>query len=231
MKNLINDIKTGFKLVKYGIQYKQMVFFSIIFCLIGVAFIIFGGPTQIMLGMVYLSFCISYFIQPYMSTSIASVVRSSPIHRAMFINVPVTVNTISANVGYILGVIVLLIKLYVLNGFTMHGNEQFTVSQIALVILASGIISLGMQVYVIACYKYFLASMLVFFFAFFGSYMALNEIFRQVTEFNLNLVVAIVAGYVCIWAGSGLSYLTAKLCYRKALDPMYYKRALANGLK
>lgn len=221
---MIKDLKLGLKMMKYGIQFKQMCFFAILFLILGIAFIVVGKPEQIMLGMMYLMMCFSYFIQPIISTSISSCVASSGVRRRLFLNVPIAINGLGGTAGFVLGLVAIIIKYYVI-GATVSDSEIFTT------ILISGILSMVMQVYMLVSFKKFFVSLIIFFAIFFPLYFASNMIENILSFITLPIWVAAIVGLAMVLLGTGISYIVGKLMYKKDIDSWYYKRTIAYAMK
>lgn len=221
---MIKDLKLGLKMMKYGIQFKQMCFFAILFLIVGLAFIIVGKPEQIMLGMLYLMMCFSYFIQPIISTSISSCVASSGVKKRMFLNVPVVINGLGGVIGFVLGLVAITIKYYVI-GSTASSSE------LVATIIISGVMSMAIQVYMLVSFKKFFASLIIFFAIFFPLYFSSNMIVNRLSFITFPVWVAAIAGLVLVILGTGISYGVGKLMYKKDIDSWYYKRTIANAMK
>lgn len=232
MKSLMKEMKIGFKMVKYGIQYKQQSVIAVIFAVLGIAFIVLGGPAQILLGMMYMTICGTYFTQPYISTSISSCVASSPLVNGMFSRFIVVFNALAANTGYAIGVACIAVKYVLANVLNIPSlSTSYTLKQVAAILIMSGLLSMGMQVYAIICNKWFVISMIFFFVFFFSLYFYMSENISKEVGVDINIFLSGVIGLACIWVGTVLSYFVAKLTRRIPLDNWYYKRNIASALK
>lgn len=223
---MLKDIKRALKLMKYGIQFKQMMVFSIISFVIGIAFIVFGKAMQTLLGILYLALCMNFFVQTFTSVLIASSVSSSGSRKALFGYVPVTLNGIGAIVGYIVGLVAIIVKYYVL-GFNAGTNE----SGMAGLILLSTLLVMVIQIYVTVCYKAMIVSMIVFFAIFFPVYAILQSFMVKIENLGLSFGAAAGIGFAMIALGIGGSFILSKLMYKKPLDSWYYKRTIASAMK
>lgn len=218
---MFKDIKLAAKLIKYGIQFKQVIVMSIIFFVIGIAFLIFGGSSQIILGVLYMVMFLSYLMQPYMSLSISKCVATSGKNRDLFHKVPMLVNSIAALIGYSLSVIIIELKRYVFNG-----KGTITDAQISTVLVMGGVLAMVLQLYMAMAYKKFIISMIIFFVVFFPSYFTVDTLTRNLNGLNIPVYIAIVIGYAAVLLGTALAFLAGKLTYKMPLDKHYFRRSL-----
>lgn len=224
---MFKDIKLGFKMVKYGIQSKQMIISGVVFFGLGLIFLITGNIMQPLIGMMYLMMCFSFFTQATTSLTLSSCIASSAVKKRLALKVPVVINGLGSLVGYLAGFIVLVLKYYVISP-----NSGVPTSEISTVLIVAGILSLVVQIYMMIAYKvFFIISLMVFFVCFFPLYGLMNYFTAKVGELNVSLGAAAGIGIVVVLIGTVLTYFVGKALYRRPIDSWYYKRSIANATK
>lgn len=216
---MINKIKTGIMLCRYGFSFKSNVAGALIFMILGIVMQGFQGNTMSFLGSVYIVLSVVFMYQLICSVSISTMVQTSGYKKQLQTLIPTMTCVPFMMIMYTVSVVMYL--------FMKTGNEQYAVENL----LMTAIFVFIMQVYTGVAYKYFVVSMcvmMVTIYAFmFNSDRIMEKLMSILSSLSLNSFGAvIVIGYVAIVVGGVLEYLLSCLFYKKPLSKMAFGAAL-----
>lgn len=186
---MINSIKNNIKLLKYGYQFKLNVISSVIFILLGIFLVSYGGNVYKSPSMYMIFFCSFIFIvQLAYTLTVSGIVKSSPKYRQFYLGIPRLVNITGFLITFLLLLVIKFIQADTIADFMQHsGNE----------IASAGIMYMVTFLYIALAYKFFLISVIIFC----GSCFGINILFNYITEiYNFTLVqgIAITIFFVII---------------------------------
>lgn len=186
---MINSIKNNIKLLKYGYQFKLNVISSVIFILLGIFLVSYGGNVYKSPSMYMIFFCSFIFIvQLAYTLTVSGIVKSSPKYRQFYLGIPRLVNITGFLITFLLLLLIKFIQADTIADFMQHsGNE----------IASAGIMYMVTFLYIALAYKFFLMSVIIFC----GSCFGINILFNYITEiYNFTLVqgIAITIFFVII---------------------------------
>jgi len=240
-------MKKYIKLLKFGLQAKMMLVFSIIFFILGIFFeLAYNLPSYrfntLCLGGIYLCLAGAYVYQISLTTVASNLVKSSPLRQSITTKVPLIMMTGTMMITFttfILLRVFVVIKFFYADSSIEYQNVSY-VDRIKLLymgIITTVLIMTVLIVYYAVCFKYYLVSMilmivfLVPIMAFpqsgsaqrmmIGVYDKLLSVFGA----GCNIAV-IVISYLIFFIGIGLCYLVSRLVYRKEFSPVAFRAAL-----
>lgn len=227
---MINDIKMGFKILKYGFNFKTSITMSIIFMVLGI-FLEMGGSTII--GSVYVPLIGIYFGQIAHSIVQSTMVQSSSNKKKLQTKIPALVMGIIM-LGYNTIVVVSRILLTYMNPEqrTSYIEAMFWGGLMTLVIMAY--FAFAMKYYWLATIGFFV----IFYVLYFSSMLSIstsivleNASFTMVLNYaglgaDISLGFGIVFSYVCILLGMLINYGISVLLYKKDYSKMNFQKAL-----
>ena len=222
---MIRDIKLGFKMLKYGLQFKTMVAMIAVF---GVAGILFEVSNSDMgnLGGIYLALVCSYFYQMVITSSVSSFVTASPMKAKIQTIIPTLFSFGSAFIGYSLFVVCRIIRINIF-GY-QKGTDEYASLMFGFILV--GIMNLLIQIYNAFAYKYFMVSMIGMMVLMLPLMtLGMNDYFLDSITWNFNLPISVIMGLVLMIMGSILQYVFSKSILGKELDPRTYKSALSRS--
>lgn len=205
---MIRDLKTGFKLMKYGAQYKQTIFSVLLIFVLGVIFeIMFHGTNFV--GSFYLLLLSVFPMQLVFSTDVSTMIQTTNMKRKIQITIPVTMNAILMTVAY---VIIAIIRVIEINQYPDESGMMINN------LLFLGFISFLFLGYMGVAFKHFLVSMIVFMVVFMGTYTPLMVFFEFHPSAIVSLPVALIVGYVFIVLGLALQYVFLRVFYKHEMS-------------
>lgn len=226
---MINDLKLGFKLFKYGIQSKSLITLFFIFTAIGILMELFATSTMDNMGGLYMVLCPIYFAQLLITSTVSLYIASSPYKFKLQTIIPVTYNFIIMTITFGLFIILRLLRIYLLSA---HSEELIKNALCGIIFVAFFVMVL--QIYSVIAYRSFIASLFVFFPVFIITFAGQGFISKHLGRFaifgklyNLSAVSAVSIAIVMLVLGYVGSYYLSIALYRKDLDPRTYKQALA----
>lgn len=217
---MINEIKLGFRMMKFSFRYKMNMVCAFVFLLIGGVMLALGG----IIGGMYFVFPGLFFGQMIYMLEASTLVRASSHQRAFQTSVPALLSVLINFVIYT----ILWIAVSVIGSV----KEEMSAEMLGalLVFLA---FSLLLNCYYAVAYKTFwiatLGFVLVFlvFFGMGGFLYAYLDYFSGGVKVADALAVVVPAGYLLLAAGAAVQYGIARLVYR--LD--FSKAAFAYCMK
>ena len=199
---MIKNYKLGLKLLKYSYGIKQCVLIALLFFVIGL--LLFMVNSSGFLGPLYLGMSAIYITQLLNTLNISSLVQSSSRKKALQTSIPVLVGLPVYLLAYGLTVVVEMLLLHT-------GKTQ--VQDIVGTLILVGLMEMWLLAYCGLAYKWFYASVIMFFGAalFVPSFQYLME---EMVLPHVSLWEAAVIGLMEILTGGCLQYLISRLTYR-----------------
>lgn len=234
---MINDLKFGLQIYKYGLNKKGTLTAMYLFAAIGVIFTIIvpltmmdGTDSAISIGGMYLGITGMFLSQMIITNTVSKMVQSSQYKYRLQVVIPCRISMVFSLVSFSVFCGINLLEEVIINRYWKIADETFSdylsgyiTAQIATV----SVFLMIMQVYNLLVYKMtavgYIASFIVIIptiiIAFFAG-MKL-PVFQEI-----NRGTALIIGYAIIIAGSLVSGLLARAMYRRELCTLTYKAAL-----
>lgn len=218
---MINDIKMGMKVIKYGLNALMTVIPLLICLVVGVLFDLFmpvgcfGGLYFIMGGM--------SFVQLIHSVSVSTMVQTSPHKKKLQTTIPAIIGC-----GYmvIANTISLLIKWVGYERLMNVSDPNVFViiepGEMGKGIVLSSMIMVFIMLYVGASLKCFWPATILFVIVFLGYYTSPED----VVLIPVPTGMAVILSYVIILIGSGLMCLIFKATYKLSYSKLSFETAL-----
>ncbi len=192
---MINNLKLGFKIMKYGHAAKLSYISSAVLLVIGVLFCVLscivGGTTRGNIsplpGGYFMTMVALLFLQLLSTAGAANLVQTSPRKRKLQTSVPAVLSVTLMMAGYLFTVVIM--------GITCWFHPAAIVTA-AMQMFAGAILSGIVMVYYGACFKYFYTSTIMFIIVFFFCY---------VFGFSQNNLLENIMLFDGSWAGWGLT--------------------------
>lgn len=216
---MINKIKTGIMLCRYGFSFKSNVAGALIFMVLGIVMQTNMINGMSFLGSMYIVLSAVFMYQLICSVTISTMIQTSGYKKQLQTLIP----TITSVTFMMLMYTVCVIMYY----FMKSGSEEYAIKNL----LLTAIFVFFMEIYTGTAYKYFVVSlgvMLVSIYAFmFNSDRIMEKLMTVLSSLSLNSFGAvIVIGYVAIIVGGVLEYLLSCLFYKKPLSKLAFGAAL-----
>lgn len=229
---MLKDLKLGFKIVKYGLQYKMMLGLMIAFIAIGVIFELFSGQNN--LGGLYMIIASVYWYQLIITPGISASILASPKKKSLQTSTPSMVMGICSVLGFTLYLVCKYLRLTVFH--PASATPEVIKAEITR-ILITAIIAFAMMAYSGAAYKKFIASLVVVLIFFLPIIMfSMNDylpvlMFERLGLDKMPLSVTIIISYVLLVLGALSSYLLSLALFKYDFDPKTYRSALSRAGK
>lgn len=222
---MINNLKLGFKIMKYGHAAKLTYIASAVLLVIGIFFCILscivGGMTGEhnlpLPGGYFMSLVAMFLLQMLSTVNAVNLVQTSPQKRRLQTSVPAAMSVTLMMAGYLFSAVIL--------GITCLFHPE-AIDSAAMQLIAAAILSGIVMVYYGACYKYFYTSTILFFIAFFFIYdfdFSSNWVPAGILPADgtwAGWVLALVLGVVIILVGGFLQYLISLAVYKAPVSKM-----------
>lgn len=222
---MINDLKLGLKLLRYGHGIKNTIICSIIIVGLGILMAVMDllsldtGGVTFPIGY-FLMLGVMFAIQLFYSVNAANLIQSSPLKKKLQTSVPAILMTFIAMCGYLISVLTGAVGLMVAPESAGHFCHQllYTILIMATILL-----------YAAVAYKLFFLSTILFFVIFFSSFMYFtNNRWLGSLDGGAGLFWLIAAiGFGIILVCGFLYYLLSLATYKLPLS----KRAQAGALR
>ena len=226
---MINDLKLGFKLFKYGIQSKSLIALFFVFTGLGILMEIFATAAMDNMGGLYMVLCPIYFAQLLITSTVSLYISSSPYKFKLQTKIPVTYNFIFMTITFGLFITIRFLRIYLI---TKPSEELIKDSLCGIIFVAFLVFVL--QVYSVIAYRSFIVSLFVFLPAFFITFVGQKFIADRFSDalifdklYNSSAVVIVLISLIFLVLGYVASYYLSIALYKKDLDPRTYKQALA----
>lgn len=223
---MINDLRTGIKLMKYGINATMNLIFVVILLLFGLvmeAAEIFasGVFTWIPLGMVMLVCTGAIPAQLVISVDVSSLAQSSACKKKLQTKIPALLMGSGSIAALTLSAIVRGIRV------AAGADERVLKSMVS-----SGIIAAMLIVYFAFVYKYYVVSIGVLYAGMFVSGF-FGALWSELLEGPLDAVspvLCVFIAYVIVLAAIGLQYLISLALYKKPISKACFGAALRRSM-
>ena len=212
----MKDLILGFKLLRYGYKLKTNVMMLILVELSSHGTNILGGFYFMLTGM------FAYQMIIYMNAS--DYVQSSVMKRKLEVGMPVIVST----VVYLVLFTILVAEKYILIRMYPENTENYQDTLFMIIFIL-----FGAMIFCGVCYKYFVASFIVFMLVIITCMSTISSwlCHHHISEvISLGLVKLAVLGYAAILLGGVIEYLISSLLYRKQLSE-YAMSGLSKSMK
>lgn len=220
---MINDLKMGFKVLKYGLSLKTSVIAAILFVVMGFVFG-FMSPSLMMSGF-YVGFGAMLMVQLVNSISVASLIKGSPHKKALQTSVPAIV---SGSYLLVANTILLLVEWI---GCMYFGHD---ITEISNGILYSTIMMIIIMLYMAGAMKAFWPATVIFFIVYLSFYFySMIEIYDEVVISPMIMPVwmAVIASYVIIIVAALFMYGLSMMMYKKEYSKINFETALKRASK
>lgn len=214
---MMEEIKRGFKLIRYGYGLKANIFGGIFFFLLGTLIYLVATDHMSVLGAVYIVLGALMVIQIQYSLLYSNFVGASARRKTLEILVADIICIIMGILGYVIMVVGSVYKIGVSPEETQNILESMLVSGMALPLVF---------VLVATSYKYFWTTMILFGTLFLMVYSG-GMIFVALANLDLNIVGTSLICLVLTVTGVLLSCVLRRALYRKTLSPT----ACSTGLR
>ncbi len=212
---MINDLKLGFKMMKYGHAAKLSFIVSIIMLAGGLLYTIltiFGHST--FPGGYFIMMSALFLMQLLATVNVSNLVQSSPAKKRLQTRIPALISVVLMLVGHLLNVI----SLSVFACIWPH-----TVGNICTQIIFTAAIMGIVMLYYGICYKKFMLGTILFFVVFISSYgpMLKGDLqWRLIPGLSFwgNLILTAVIGLAIILVCGVLSYLISLALFREPMS-------------
>lgn len=227
---MINDIKMGFKVLKYGLNFKTNIVFAIMFMILGV---LLDMNDSTFIAAFYIPLVGIYFGQIAHSIVQSTMVQTSSNKKKMQTKIPVV----------IMGSIMLLYNTVVVTSrMLMLYWRPESKAVYAESMLWGGLMTLVIMLYFAFAMKFYWPATICFFVVFYALFMGAmfsttataileSSNFTIMLEFarvdvGVSVGIAIAFSYVCILLGSAINYGISVLLYNKDYSKMNFQKAL-----
>lgn len=221
---MINDLKLGFKIMKYGHSAKLSIIGSIVLAVFGLVFCVISIAVSVSFpGGYFLMMSVLLLLQLISTVNAANLVQTSPMKKKLQTSVPALFSVLLMLAAYLFNVVVAAIA-----ACAKPEAIKFFCTQIISTAVIMGVIML----YYGVVYKYFVASTVGFFIIFMFVYPSYsgNELywsFMPFAESWQNFVLTAVIGLGIILVCGVLQYLISLAVYKAPIS----KRALGARLR
>ena len=209
----MKDLILGFKLLRYGYKLKTNVMMLGLFTAIGFLTEISSHGTNMIGGFYFmLTGMFAYQMIIYMNAS--DYVQSSAMKRKLEVGMPVIVST----VVYLVMLTILVVEKYILIRMYPENEAQYQDTLFMIIFIL-----FGAMIFCGVCYKYFVASFIVFMLVIITCMSTVNSWLydHHISEFVSSTFVKLaVLGYAAIIVGGVIEYLLSSLLYRKQMSEL-----------
>ena len=218
---MINDLKLGFKIMKYGHSVKLSIIGSIAMAVLGLVFCAIGiTTTSSFLGGYLLMMSALLLLQLISTVNAANLVQTSPMKKRLQTSVPAIFSTFLMLTAYLLNVAVVAVA--------VCANPE-AVEFFCTLIMCTAVLTGVIMLYYGAVYKYFVASTVIFFIIFIFIYPSVisgdikDELYWNFMPFAgywENFALTVVIGLAIILVCGVLQYLISLAVYRAPISKL-----------
>lgn len=209
---MINDIKFGMKIIKYGHGIKMTILVCALYLLLGVLNIALMLSSQANNFGALMFLCIAIMpAQVFSSLNISNMVLASPLRKKMQTSIPSIITCAFMVILYLINLVIYGIVAYVRPDLIGYIFRTMLVS-IAFSALAT--------IYTAVAYKLMLAGSIMFVLIFFAFFMALGGAWDSLLLGNgfMPFVIISAAGVPVIIASGAIGYLLTLAIYKKPMS-------------
>lgn len=205
---MIEKIKMSWKMLRYSFGLKMNVGCMILFIVLGIIMeIVTQG--ELFLGAFFIFLVSMWPVQMIYSISMSNEVATSPYKKSMQTSMPAIVSAFSGAGAMVLVVILKVIE---------YVNYPESRGGIVNGLLVICIYALVIAVYTGLAYKFFVASLILFFVVYMGTYVFLAKILDVTQPAFMPFPVAIVLCFVTVIVGALIQYGVSTLVYKYPLS-------------
>ena len=220
---MINDIKLGFKMLQYSMQYVQSLVVFAIFIFLAVAMDLFPMPFNSYSGIYYL-FGMVLGVQLIHMLGASNMIQTSPYKKRFQTSV---VALMSLCLELIFVTIMIMFK--VVHYFAFDYMKE----SVCNMLVCTSIVIIILNLYMTIAMKYFWIGTILFIVAFWGihiRFMRINIMLPDAERVQLvSLPTGILMCYIAIFVGSVFMYWIGNLLYKKEYSKMAFRHALKQG--
>ena len=221
---MLQNLKTGFSIVKFGLSIKMQLTFAVVFLAFGFVFEFITAGTNF-LGGFYIVLSAMFVYQLIVSADISTMVQTSPYKKRLQTTLPMLACTPLMLLGY---TVVVGIRYYL---FTNAADAE-AANTVLSGMFAIGWIIFFTTVYMGLCYKFFVAAMvLLFIFVIPVSGIGFNDAIGAMIMESMGFAGVALFGYAAITVGCFLGFLLSKALYKYELSKMAFGAALKRAIK
>lgn len=218
---MINDLKLGFKIMKYGHSAKLSIIGSIVLAMLGLVICIISITAKISFpGGYFLTMSVLLLLQLISTVNAANLVQTSPMKKKLQTSVPAFFSILMMLAAYLLNVVVVAVVVCANPEEEVHFYTQiiYTAALMGMIMLYYG-----------AVYKYFVVSTIVFFTIFMFVYPSIisGDIseklywsFMPFAEPWQNFTLTAVIGLAFILVCGVLQYLISLAVYKAPISKL-----------
>lgn len=220
---MINNWKMGFQSLKYAYGRLSNTIMMVIFFLMGILFYAMGPMLNNAFFGGFMIMCAALMpTQMIYSLSVSNLVQASPAKKKMQTSVPAVFTTGSMMAVYLVNILIHAV-VSALSPETDYDAGGAMVMQ--------ALTALTLMAYLGVAYKYFMASLVMFFVVYFSVYtggFAAGVLFEAV---NIPFALAAVLGFALIAAGRAAQYWVSLLVYKAPMSKMAQTASLRKELQ
>ncbi len=221
---MINDLKLGFKVIPYGLNFKGSIFSFLLFMVLG--FVMEVSTPDMGLGGLYIGMGSMLVIQLIHSICVSTMVQTSPYKKKLQTVIPSIIGGGYLLVANTVGLIAKWIGFQsnnMRNGIRFDGENAF-----AHMVLFSSLMMIVVMLYMGAALKCFWPATVIFFIVFVGLYASttVSVAIGETGVISLPVEAAILISYVSIVLGSVLMYWIFKAMYKMEYSKITFDAAL-----
>ena len=218
---MINDLKLGFKIMKYGHSAKLSIIGSVAFAVLGLVFCAIGiTTTSSFLGGYLLMMSALLLLQLISTVNAANLVQTSPMKKRLQTSVPALFSIFLMLTAYLLNVVVVAVA--------VCANPE-AVELFCTLIICTAVMTGVIMLYYGAVYKYFVVSTVIFFIIFIFIYPSVisgdinDELYWNFMPFAgywENFALTVVIGLGIILVCGVLQYLISLAVYKAPISKL-----------
>lgn len=210
---MINDMKLGIKVMRYGHGLKMNIILGAFFMVIGLAMVVFNMRTdpQNIIGVLYIMFVSLLPFQILGSFNVSNMALASPVRKKLQTTIPATITCSCMLVMYIVEDLLIGIMACI------YPDKFPYACKMVVMMIASAVF---MMIYLPICNKYMVAGAIVFLILFtsFIPYVMLDMDFAFFEKGMSSFVLISAAGLPLMILGGFLQYLVSLLVYKAPMS-------------
>ena len=219
---MINDLKLGHKVIKYGLNLRGNLIAIVLFLVLGCV-MEFMTPYMIM-GSMYMGLASMMLVQVVHSVAVSTMVQSSPRKKRLQTRVPAFVGGLYMVILNTVMIVLKLVGSYVSPIEYEGGTEGISNA----ILMSSGIIIL-LALYMGVALKLFWPATIVFLISFYGYYGISGKMLDLMeTEGTMIMPIelSILISYLVVFTGSIIIYLIYRATYKLEYSKVTWEAAL-----
>lgn len=214
---MMKQLKLACRMLKYAYGIKMNLIMMVFFTLLGAVIYLLNTDSQMFgLGGLYLMLSAMFIIQIWYSLNSSNFLRTSSYKKAAETSIPTILSVGGMLLMYTLMLVITLIR----------GAEPAQINALLYMAFDGCLILLLCGV----TYKYFVVSLLVFFFCYFAAHVGFMVVRYQLADLLFPVPIAAVLSYGLILLGGIGEYLLSLLFYKKSVSKLAQGAALRKYL-